>query len=121
MKMYLAGSISDIGAVQAVQRAVVAAGHRLTLDRSRGPDATLTNYALAPAVSVRLATQDLAAVLEADAVLVIAGEHDGRGMFVELGAALGNVRPAEPRRVATGGYGSSRSKASAMARASAGS
>ncbi|MGL5859732.1 MAG: hypothetical protein ACRCY9_00555 [Phycicoccus sp.] len=88
MKIYVAGSMSDIGAVQAVQRAVVTAGHELTLDRSRGPDTTITNYALAEHVSARLPTQDLAAVLAADAVLVVAGEHDGRGMFVELGAAL---------------------------------
>ncbi len=41
-----------------------------------------------PAISAELASEDLDAVMRADAVLVVASEHDGRGMFVELGAAL---------------------------------
>jgi hypothetical protein len=39
-------------------------------------------------MSAKLAAQDLDAVLTADAVLIVASEQDGRGMFVELGVAL---------------------------------
>lgn len=35
-----------------------------------------------------MAQEELDAVMAADAVLVLASRHDGRGMFVELGAAL---------------------------------
>jgi len=34
-------------------------------------------------------------VVQADAVLVVASEHDGRGMFVELGAALVRARAGD--------------------------
>ncbi|CAN5403644.1 hypothetical protein BH09ACT12_BH09ACT12_12310 [soil metagenome] len=89
MKIYVAGPLADIETVQLVQSAVVAAGHELALDWSRGQDATFVgDYASRPDVSARLAAADLDAVLAADAVLVVASEHDGRGMFVELGAAL---------------------------------
>lgn len=46
-------------------------------------------------VSGKLAQKELNAVMAADAVLVIASEHDGRGMFVELGAALARAKQGE--------------------------
>lgn len=93
MKIYVAGPLADVEAVQAVQSAVIAAGHELALDWSRGQDVTfVADYASRPEVSGRLAADDLDAVLAADAVLVVASEHDGRGMFVELGAALARAR-----------------------------
>lgn len=93
MKIYVAGPLADVESVQAVQSAVVAAGHELALDWSRGPDIALDgDYGSFPEVSAMLAIQDLDAVLAADAVLVVATEYDGRGMFVELGAALARVR-----------------------------
>lgn len=91
----MAGPFADIKAVQVVQSAVVAAGHDLTLDWSRGPDAALDDYGSLPEVSAELATEDLEAVLTADAVLVVASDHDGRGMFVELGAALARAQRGE--------------------------
>ena len=89
MKIYVAGPLADVEKVQAVQSAVVAAGHELTLDWTRGPEVTLAqDYGSLPEVSASLATDDLDAVLGADAVLIVMSEHHGRGMFVELGAAL---------------------------------
>lgn len=93
MKIYVAGPIADTEHVQAVQSAVVAAGHELTLDWSRGPDDTFVDdFGSVPTASANLATEDLDAVLAADAVLVVASEQDGRGMFVELGAALARAQ-----------------------------
>ena len=92
VKIYVAGSLGDIEGVQAVQTAVVAAGHELTLDWTRGPDASLKDYGQVPEASADLAQADLDAVLTADAVLIVASEHDGRGMFVELGAALARAQ-----------------------------
>lgn len=96
MKIYVAGPLADVEKVRAVQIAVVAAGHELTLDWTRGSDASLTErYASSPDVAAKIATDDLEAVLDADAVLVVMSEHDGRGMFVELGAALTRARRGE--------------------------
>lgn len=88
MKIYVAGALADVEAVQQVQAEVVANGHELTLDWTRGPDSALIEYSSATDVARRVARDDLQAVLDADALLVVATEHDGRGMFVELGAAL---------------------------------
>ena len=95
----MAGPLADTEKVQAVHSAVVAAGHQLTLDWSRGPDVNVDDYGALPEVSAKLATDDLDAVLRADAVLVVASEHDGRGMFVELGAALAQARRGELKHV----------------------
>ncbi len=87
MKIYVSGPISDTVTVQQVQNAVVAAGHELTLDWS--VDVSFADgYASQQERSARMAQEAMDAVIAADAVLVVASRHDGRGMFVELGAAL---------------------------------
>lgn len=91
MQVYIAGSLADVSQVRAAQAEVEAAGHSVTLDWTRGSDAALTDYASAPSVAATIAEQDLRAVLEADAVLVLLGEAPGLGMFVELGAALASA------------------------------
>lgn len=89
MLVYVAGPLAETARVQDIQAAVVAAGHELTLDWTRGPDVTFTDaYVSRTTVSARLASDDLDAVLAADAVLVVASERDGRGMFVELGSVF---------------------------------
>jgi hypothetical protein len=99
VRIYVAGPLAAVETVQAVQSAVVAAGHELTLDWSRGSDVTFDDYGSLPAVSAELAAAGLDAVLTADAVLVVASEHDGRGMFVELGAALARARNGDLKHV----------------------
>lgn len=96
MKIYVAGPLADVATVRAVQSAVVAAGHELTLDRTE--DASLVeDYGSQLDVSGESAQEELNAVMAADAVLVIASEHDGRGMFVELGAALARAQRGNSR------------------------
>ena len=95
----MAGPLAAAEKVQAVQTAVIAAGHELTLDWSRGSDVELDEYGSRPDVSAEIASADLDAVLTADAVLVVASEHDGRGMFVELGAALAQAQRGELEHV----------------------
>lgn len=99
MKIYVAGPLSDSVNVRAVQAAVIAAGHQLTLDWTAS-DATFDgDYASDLDRSARIAADDLDAVLNADAVLVVASQHEGRGMFVELGAALSRARQGELEHV----------------------
>lgn len=94
MKVYVSGPVSDTMTVQRVQSAVVAAGHELTLDWSA--DVSFAQgYASKPQLSAKLAQEELDAVLAADALVVVASRHDGRGMFVELGAALARASRGE--------------------------
>lgn len=87
MRIYVAGPVADTVTVQQVQDAVIAAGHELTLDWSA--DVSLAEcFASQIERSARMAEEELRAVIAADAVLVVASQHDGRGMFVELGVAL---------------------------------
>ena len=87
MRIYVAGPVADTVTVQKVQDAVLAAGHELTLDWSA--DVSFAEgFANQIDRSARMAGEELDAVIAADAVLVVASRHDGRGMFVELGVAL---------------------------------
>lgn len=100
MLIYVAGTLADAERVRAVQDAVVAGGHELSLDWTRGADAALTEYESQPAASAAVASADLAAVLAAEAVLVVAPEHEGRGVYVELGAALARASAGALQHVA---------------------
>lgn len=105
MKVYVAGPLADAAAVRAVQDAVVAAGHQLSLDWTRGPDVAFADsYESDLAMSADIATTDLDGVMDADAVLVVASEHEGRGMFVELGAALARAREGDLAHVVIVGH-----------------
>ncbi len=87
MKVYVSGPVSDVVTVRNVQDAVVAAGHELTLDWSADVSFA-AGYASQVERSAAMAQEEVDAVLAAEAVVVVASRHDGRGMFVELGAAL---------------------------------
>ncbi len=87
MRIYVAGPVADTVTVQKVQDEVLAAGHELTLDWSA--DVSFAEgFASQIDRSARMAKEELDAVIAADAVLVVASQHEGRGMFVELGVAL---------------------------------
>ncbi len=100
VKVYIAGSLADVPLVRRAQAAVRSSGHDVVLDWTRGPDASVTDYARDPSAAATIARVDLAAVLEADAVLVVVGENPGLGMFVELGAALACAERGEGTRIA---------------------
>ncbi|ANH38876.1 hypothetical protein I601_2458 [Nocardioides dokdonensis FR1436] len=100
MLIYVAGALADVETVRSVQTAVIRAGHELTLDWTRASDAALTDYESQPAAAASVASADLDAVLAAEAVLVVASEHEGRGMYVELGAALARASAGELEQVA---------------------
>jgi len=98
MKIYVAGPVTDTVTVRHIQDAVLAAGHELTLDWSA--DVSFSgDHASQPERSARMAKEMVDAVTAADAVLVVASEHDGRGMFVELGTALAQASRGELRHI----------------------
>ena len=71
MNVYVAGQLADVLTVRDVQRAVVAAGHELTLEWTT-EDPQATDGIPPPSASAALAVADLNAVMDADAVLVVA-------------------------------------------------
>lgn len=97
--MYVAGHLADRAAVVDAQRAVVAAGHELTHDWSQDLEFTM-DYASRPEDSAQIAQADLSGVMVADAVIVVASSpKPGRGLFVELGAALARAEMGLLRHV----------------------
>lgn len=99
MRVYVAGSLADVVAVQEAQSAVESAGHEVTHDWTRGLDVALEDYAEDPDAAGRVGRTDLLGVLRADALVLVANEHPGRGMFVELGAALACVEKGQNMQV----------------------
>jgi hypothetical protein len=88
MKVYVAGQLADTAAAIDTQQAILAAGHELTHDWTQDLEFT-ADYASQLEDSSRIAQADLSGVMDADAVVVLAsGAQPGRGLFVELGAAL---------------------------------
>lgn len=87
MKIYVAAPLEAADQVREGQLLLVEAGHELALDWTQ--DMSLVeDFGSQPARSAHMATAMVDAVLAADALAVLATEFDGRGMFVELGAAL---------------------------------
>lgn len=95
MRIYVVGALADLERVREVQDVVVAAGHEVVLDWTRASDADLREYGSQAAAAEQVARADLEAVLGADAVLVVDTDRPGRGMYVELGAALARAARGE--------------------------
>jgi hypothetical protein len=91
MKIFISGQLNDAENIQALMAEVRRAGHQVTHDWTRtdaflgGRDAKLTNSA----ESGKRAENDIQGVLDSDVyVLASNNEQVGKGMYVELGAAL---------------------------------
>lgn len=101
--VYVAGQLADTAAVRAAQAQLVAAGHTLAHDWTE--DLAFTeSYASRPQDPADIAHADLAGVMAADAVVVLASSAEpGRGLFVELGAALARAELDELKHVIVAG------------------
>lgn len=78
-------------------------GHELAFDWTQ--DLSLAeDFGSQPVRSAQMATAMVDAVIEADALAVLATEHDGRGMFVELGAALARAEAGLLQSIAVIGH-----------------
>lgn len=88
MKIFVSGSIREKGRIREVYAALIAAGHVITHDWTQ-TDAMPTSYADAPGEAAIRAQKDIDGVLAADAYIIVTdNELPGKGMYVELGAAL---------------------------------
>lgn len=87
VRIYVAAPLAAVALVESVHRQLLEAGHELTLDWTRDMS-MVAQFASQPVRSAHMASGMIRGIQAADAVLVLATEHDGRGMFVELGAAL---------------------------------
>ncbi len=91
MNVFVSGRIDDIESVREVMRKIVASGHKITHDWTRtdtflgGAVDKLNNIA----ESGLRASKDIQGVLDADVYLLVSSNATlGKGMYVELGAAL---------------------------------
>ena len=75
--------------VQTAQELLVSRGHSITQDWSQG-DVIPDGFSDSAADAGRVSKEDIDGILEADAFLLLTTHADepGRGMYVELGAAL---------------------------------
>jgi hypothetical protein len=104
MKVYVAGQLNDLENVRLVQAKLVESGHTLTHDWTEketgnqflsSPEAKLKNLS----ETKRRAHVDVQAIIDSDAVVLCTNNTEqGKGMYVELGAALAlNVATGKPR------------------------
>lgn len=93
-EIFVSGQIGDVENVRAVQQQFIDAGHHITHDWTRnetgdkmlaGREAKFAN----PEESARRASLDLDGVIDSDVYILCSdNEKVGKGMYVELGAAL---------------------------------
>jgi hypothetical protein len=97
MKFFISGQIKDIPAVRETMQHVVDAGHTITHDWTSsdimlGGDNKFNDLA----ETGRRAQADIQGVLDCDVyVLCSDNETPGKGMYVELGAALGRAQSGD--------------------------
>ncbi|MDF8262640.1 hypothetical protein [Luteipulveratus flavus] len=99
MRIYLAAPLAAADLVRSTRDRLVSAGHELPLDWTEDRS-VVERFASYPEKSAAMASAMIDAVLAADAVLVLATGHEGRGMFVELGAALARAQAGSPASIA---------------------
>lgn len=104
MKIFVSGQIGDVENVRNIQQKLIDAGHQITHDWTRnetgdkmleGDAAKLADIA----ETGRRAKLDIQGVVDADAyVMCTDNSNPGKGMYVELGAALAlNVTRNSPK------------------------
>lgn len=101
MKFFISGQIDDIPAVRDVMSQVTDAGHSITHDWTAS-DIMLggNNKFNDLAETARRARADIQGVLDCDVyVLCSSNEKQGKGMYVELGTALGRAQAGENVRL----------------------
>ena len=94
MKVFVSGQIGDVDNVRSVQKAIIAAGHTITHDWTTNEtgvgmlgsrESKLANAKEA----TRRAINDINGVMNADAYVICTdNQNSGKGMYVELGAAI---------------------------------
>ncbi|HSH18526.1 MAG TPA: hypothetical protein VK978_04010 [Candidatus Saccharimonadales bacterium] len=94
MKIFVSGQINDIANVRNVQQKLIQAGHNITHDWTRNETgdkmlASPEDKLKDPAETGRRAELDIDGVINADAYVICTDNQEcGKGMYVELGAAL---------------------------------
>lgn len=86
--IFISGQIKEKYRIREVFAQLEAAGHQITHDWTR-TDNMPKPYSLAPAEAGLRASKDIQGVLDADVYILMSDNRDsGKGMYVELGAAL---------------------------------
>ena len=96
MKFYVAGPWNNKEEVRAIQQTILDHGHEITVDWTLHPS-TMPHETNAHEAS-RQAVNDLKGIQDCEVFIIVTNEA-GRGMYVELGAALARAQIHQPVRV----------------------
>ncbi len=105
MKIFVSGQITDIDNVRVVQQKLVENGHTITHDWTRNETgasmlATDDDKLKDVGETGRRAYLDIQGVLDCDAYVICTdNEQSGKGMYVELGAALARAQAGISPRI----------------------
>ena len=104
MNIFVSGQIEDLEYVQSVQKALINAGHKITHDWTINEGGSRMLGSREDKLSnrdeaARRASNDLSGVVESDIYVICTNNMNvGKGMYVELGAALAlNEKLGNPR------------------------
>lgn len=103
MKIFVSGQLDQKVEIRKVFAQLESHGHTITHDWTRTDDIT-ARYSAVPVEAGRRAAKDILGVLEADVYIILTdNENCGKGMYVELGAALAQANSGSIREVAVVG------------------
>lgn len=103
MRVFVSAQLADADRARQLYRRLVRAGHTITHDWTR-TDTIRGGYSEHSAEAGRRAARDIIGVLQADAYVILTDNQDcGKGMYVELGAALAEVLRGNLRHIAVVG------------------
>ena len=86
MKVFVSGKLGEEAKVRRFNAQLLGRGHELSLDWTELPH--LRPYARNRTLANEVATREAQSVASSD-VLILLADRDGKGMYVELGIALG--------------------------------
>lgn len=88
MRVYVAGRVKDIPAVQRAQAIVRGFGHEITFDWTGDNGEVRDDWSGAPERAREISSMERDAVRDADALVLVWHEHGGLGALIETGMAL---------------------------------
>lgn len=100
MKVFVSAQLNDAPCARRLYRRLIESGHTITHDWTM-TDSIRGSYRNHSMEARRRAALDIDGVLAAEAYVILTDNHDcGKGMYVELGAALAETSRGKLRHVA---------------------
>jgi hypothetical protein len=91
MRVYVAATISDRENVRHLYRCLTELGHTVTVDWTHSAPIPILERERNASYCQKVAVEDFAGVMNCDVFILLADPAEGRGKYVELGAAMGSA------------------------------